>query len=75
MLEGWQWREDRAWERAAWMVAYLLQPWSKRPITPAELLQRPQDADAPPAPETFKDWLAQAQAKQDARKGASRGGD
>lgn len=43
MLEGWKWREDREWARAAWMVAYLLQPWSKHPIKPADLLRPARD--------------------------------
>lgn len=39
MAKGYQERDRRAWEARAWMVAYLLQPWSKKPITPADLLK------------------------------------
>lgn len=70
LLGGWQWRQEREWERAAWMVAYLLRPWSKHPIKPADLLGRVTDPETPDQPETFAQWLAQAQAKQQALKGA-----
>ena len=73
MVEGWKWREDREWERAAWMVALLLRPYTKQPLKVTDLLPQPVDADAPEKPGTFKDWLAQAQTKQDALRGASRG--
>ena len=64
-MDGWKWREDRQWERAAWMVAYLLQPWSKRPIRPAELLGH----DAPEQPTTFKEWVDMMPVKPEAPDG------
>lgn len=40
LSEGFQWRERRAWEARAWIVAYLLQPWSGgKTIQPADLLK------------------------------------
>ena len=32
MLEGWAWREERASERLAWQMAYLVNPHLKRAI-------------------------------------------
>jgi len=39
-LDGYRWRDQRAWERTAWAVAYLLQPWAKEghTIQPKDLL-------------------------------------
>lgn len=42
MAEGYRWREEREWERAAWMVAYLLAPHVKKPPTIDQLLGREQ---------------------------------
>lgn len=39
-MEGHYRREDREWHRAAWMVCYLLAPWSKTRLTPEQLLGR-----------------------------------
>jgi hypothetical protein len=33
-------REERMWELAAWMVAYIINPHIKKPVTPAKLLGR-----------------------------------
>jgi hypothetical protein len=43
IVEGYHKREERDWYRTAWMVAYLLKPWSKRGggrLTPEKLLGR-----------------------------------
>lgn len=38
-LEGYQWRDDRVWEKCAVMISYLLQPWSgDTPIAPQAIL-------------------------------------
>lgn len=33
-------RQDQQWELAAWMVAYIINPHLKKPVTPAKLLGR-----------------------------------
>ena len=38
MVQGYQRRQEHEWYRAAWMVCYLLAPWSKRSLTPEKLL-------------------------------------
>jgi hypothetical protein len=38
-------REDRQWELAAWMVAYIINPHLKKPVTPAKLLGRAKPVD------------------------------
>ncbi len=61
LLDGWKWRTEREWERAAWMVAYLLQPWSKRPLKPADLLR-------PPETRTLEEKMQLAMEKQARRR-------
>lgn len=38
LADGYRWREERTYERMAWMTALLLQPWCENKITPADLL-------------------------------------
>jgi hypothetical protein len=43
MMDGWRWREERAHQRDAWLLANLLQPHSKRRLKPAMFLGTPDD--------------------------------
>lgn len=40
MAEGYRWRRERQWERAAWMVAHLLQPFVEQELSIDMLLGR-----------------------------------
>ncbi len=41
MVDAWAWREERARRRDAWMLANMLQPWSKKRLRPDDFLRRP----------------------------------
>lgn len=47
LADGYRWREERAYDRMAWMTAYLLSPWCAEDarITPADLLGRTDPAN------------------------------
>jgi hypothetical protein len=38
IVDGYQRRNDRAWERTAWLVSHLLGAWVEKPPTPDTLL-------------------------------------
>ena len=38
LAEGWKWRQERARERDAWMLANIIQPWSKKRLKPKDFL-------------------------------------
>ncbi len=40
LMAGYNWRQEREWERTAWVVAYLLTPHVTRPLTVDQLLGR-----------------------------------
>jgi hypothetical protein len=67
MVEGWRWRDRRTQEHAAWMVAYLLQPYRSRGQAPIQ----PKDLLAPAVengPATMQEHLAAAYEKQAAQR-------
>ncbi len=41
MVDAWAWREERARRRDAWLLANMLQPWSKKRLRPDDFLRRP----------------------------------
>lgn len=36
--DGYRWRDARDWEKRAVEIAFLLQPWSDKPIHPQQIL-------------------------------------
>lgn len=61
-MQGYRWREEREWERTAWMTAHIMNATGrlKRPVTVARLLGRRRRAahDKRTPEERRQEWLA-----------------
>jgi len=45
MSDGWRWRTERNRERDAWMLANLIQPWTKKRLRPSTFLKTNAEED------------------------------